>query len=253
MKRKSLHFFLEYWSIPITVFFFTVSFVYLMIVGEGLYLVVFDNLDSNVAWLKMLKDKHLFWTFDTQVPFLAGIDRDYLYSDLKFYSILYMILPTFAAYIIGWYMRIIMSIVSFWFLGKTIYGKGKDINIYIICGLLHGIIPIYPTCGLGFASLPFLMAILVRLYKKRDRRYIFILVLYPLVSEFSFFGIFICGYIAIFLLVDWIVKKSWAFRLIAGMFGLILGYYVTEWRLFHVMLFSKVEPIRTTFSTGNTG
>ena len=241
------------WSITIALCFFIVSIVYLLIIGDDLYLVVFDNLDSNVSWYKMLKDHNLFWTLNTQVPFLGGINRDFLYSDLKLYSILYMLFPNLIAFIVGWYLRIAISMAGFVLLGNTIFNNKKNINVYLICGLLHGIIPIFPTCALEFASLPLLMYALIRLYRRWDWGNLIALVAYPIISDFSAFGIFICGYIVIFFFIDWIIKKKPAMRLLAGMLFLLLGYIVTEWRLFSVMLFSNEESIRSTFSTGYVG
>ncbi len=241
------------WSITIALCFFIVSVSYLIIIGDDLYIVVFDNLDSTVAWYKILRDYKLFWTFDTQAPFLGGISRDYLHSDLKLYSFLYMLFPNFVALIIGWYLRIALSMTGFVFLGRTIFGNDKDSNIYLMCGLLHGILPVFPICGLGFASLPFLMFVLIKLYKKWNWKYITFLIFYPLASYFAMFGIFICGYIILFFLIDWIATKRPSIRLLGGMLGLILGYVATEWRLFYTALFSGVETIRTTFSSGFVG
>ena len=97
------------WSYISIVFFFIVTLTYIVIKGEGIYIQIHDNLDSNIAWLKMLKDNHLFWKIYAKVPFLRGINRNYLYSEWKAYSWLYMLLPTFIAMVVGWYGKIMID------------------------------------------------------------------------------------------------------------------------------------------------
>lgn len=239
--------FMDNWGAAVTQAFIIVTLIYFIVIGDGIYLQVHDNLDSNVATYKLLKDYGLYWTTGTEVPFLGGIDRNYLYSDLKFYTWLHMIFPNLAAIIIGWYLKIAISIAGFVFLGKTIYGDEKDINIFIACGLIHGILPTFPTSPYDFASLPFLMAIMIRMYRKWDWRYIPILLVYPVLSDFSAFGLFICGYMVLFFIIDWIVERKPAWRFLASMMAIVAGYVITEWRLFYIMLFSNEESIRATF------
>ena len=89
------------WAVTITALFLTATLIYICIYREGIYLQVHDFLDSNVAWNKMMKDSDLFWSLGKSAPFLGGIDRNYMYSDLNAYMWLYMLLPTFTALIAG--------------------------------------------------------------------------------------------------------------------------------------------------------
>lgn len=235
------------WGVCLTVLFITVTAVYCIIMGENIYFQPIDMLDSNITWLKMLKDSNLFWAVDAKVPFLGGMDRNYLYSEFHVYTWLYMLFPPLTAIIIGWIIKILMSIGGFVFLAKTIYDEDKDINVYVICGLLYGILPTFPTSAFGFASLPFLLAIMIRMYRRWDWRYLILLLVYPVLSDFSVFGLFICGYMVLFFIIDWIVTKRPKWQFIGGMFATTLGFVAVEWRLFYVMLFSNVETIRSDF------
>lgn len=237
----------ENWSIVLAILFCAIALVYCIVVKDRIYIEVHDFLDGQATYYKILKDYGLFWSLGKKAPILGGIDRDYLFSDLKVYSWLYMIFPNLAAIIIGWFLKIIISIFSFVFLGKTIYTNERDKNIFIMIGLIYGVLPTYPTSAFGFASLPLILTMLIKLYHENNWKYYLFIFLYPLLSEFSFFGMFICGYIVVFFLIDWIVKKKPAVRMLVALFAISLGYIITEWRLFYIILFSKEETIRSTF------
>ncbi len=237
------------WSIVCVGTIYLITLIFLLINGENIYIQVHDNLDSQIALYKMLKESGLYWSIGTTVPVLGGIDRNYLFSDLKVYTWLHMIFPTFIAIIVSWYLKITISILSFVLLGKTIYGKGGNKNIFIMCGLIYGLCPTYPAAPFGFASLPLLLSFLLLLYKKNDWKYMLFFLLYPLLSDFSYFGLFICGFILLFFIIDWIVKRRPLVRFLYALGLLAIGYIITEWRLFYVMLFSNQESIRAAFST----
>lgn len=236
------------WSYISIVFFFIVTLTYIVIKGEGIYIQIHDNLDSNIAWLKMLKDNHLFWKIYAKVPFLRGINRNYLYSEWKAYSWLYMLLPTFIAMVVGWYGKIMISVAGFVFLGKLLWKNYEEKkHIIIWCGFLYGILPNFPTCAFSFASLPFLLGILILLFQRFRWRYIIALLFYPIFSDFSMLGIFICGFLLFFFLLDWIFKKEPKWRMLFAIVVLSIGYIFTEWRLFYTILFSGEETIREVF------
>ncbi len=244
---------IDNWAMFIAALFIVITMIYIVIKGDGIYLQIHDYLDGYAAVFKMFKDNRSFWTFGTELPFLGGVDRDLMLSDLKVYSWIHMIFPTFPAIVIGWYLKILMSIAGFVFLGKTIYGHAKDINIFIICGLIYGILPTYPPTPLGFASLPFLLAVLIRSHRNFEWKYILVLLVYPIFSDLSFFGIFICGYLSIFLVAYSISARKIAWRSILALIALSVGYIATEWRLFYAILFSNEDSLKASGMIGYKG
>ncbi|MCR5688207.1 MAG: DUF6044 family protein [Lachnospiraceae bacterium] len=238
------------WAAVFLLAFFAVTLVYIVTAGDGIYLQIHDNLDSNIAIYKMMKDSRLFWSFGTRAPMLGGLDRNYLVSDLNPYPLLHMAFPTLAAVITAWYLKIAMAAAGFVFLGRTVYGRECDANLFAACGFIYGIMPTYPTTPFGFASLPILMAVMIRLYRKWDVRYIPVLVLYPMLSYFSVFGLFICGFILLFFIIDFIARRKPAWRILAALAAVSAGYVIADWRLFYVMFASGEETIRSTFADG---
>ena len=253
MKKNIKEIIIENWAAVFTAIFFIIVLLYFIISKENIYLTIFDNLDSNISMFKMLKDFHLYWVIGEKAPFLGGIDRNYFNSDLKFYSIIHMIFPTLVAIEVGWFIKIGFAIFGFLFLGKTIYGQNVDRNLFIFCGLLYGIIPTFPTSPYSFATLPFLMAIMIRITRKWNWKYGLFLFLYPIFSDFSCFGLFICGFTLVFFIIDLIVEKKPAWRFLVSICILSVGYVINEWRLFYIMLFSKEETIRSSFAGASYG
>lgn len=239
--------FVKYWGSILVGLFLLVCASYVAINGQNIVIQIFDNLDSNIAWLKMLKDNGLFFNYHEQVPFLHGIDRIYLYSPLKAYVWLYMILPVFWAFVTGWFFKIIISVAGFVYLGKVLKLDTDDFNknIIVFCGFLYGLTPTFPTAAFHFASLPFLLGFLIEYYQKPNKKYDVLFLLYPMFSDFCFFGLFILGYLAAFIVIDALVTKKMKWYMLYPWICLALGYIISEWGLFYLILLSGEETIRS--------
>lgn len=235
------------WEYIAVLLFLAVTISFVCIQQENIYLTVHDNLDASIPCLKVLSDCDLFFT-DGEVPVLGGISRNLLGSELKVYNLLYFFFPAFTAFAIGWFIKILMAIVGFLALGKCLYIDYKTKrSVILFCGFLYGILPVYPISAFSFASLPLLLWLMIKIYKEKKKRYLLGVLFYPLLSEATFFGIFACGYIFVTFVIDWLVSKKPAWRLLSAAFILGIGYIITEYRLFDATLFSDVTSIRATF------
>lgn len=239
--------FVKYWGLILTGLFMAICAVYVAVNGQNIVIQSFDNLDSNIAWLKMLKDNGLFFNYHEQVPFLHGIDRIYLYSPLKAYVWLYMMFPVFWAFVTGWFFKIIISVAGFVYLGKVLKLDTDDFNknIIVFCGFLYGLTPTFPTAAFNFASLPFILVFLIQYYQKPTLKYNILFLLYPIFSDFCFFGMFILGYLAAFIVIDALITKKMKWYMLYPWICLALGYIISEWGLFYLMLLSGEETIRS--------
>ena len=90
----------HWYAILIALFFLGAAGVYIVF-GTSSYIAVHDNLDLFVAQFQMLKNTGSFFAHGVDVPFLGGVTRDNLPSELSLYTVLYMLLPSFAAYVTG--------------------------------------------------------------------------------------------------------------------------------------------------------
>lgn len=216
--------------------------------GERSYIAVHDNMDLFIAQFQMLKNTHSFWKHGVDVPFLGGISRDNLPSELSLYTVLYMIFPTFMAYAAGLLLKVVIAIASFRLLAKELYPEQymRYRPLVYMTGFVYGILNVFPAFGFAFASIPLAAFLLIRIYRKPSKLLYLSLFLYPLVSYFSYIGIFILGYIVIAFIWLSVRDKKPAWPLLIGLAVLSLGYVVCEYRLFGQMLLNDEVTIRST-------
>ncbi|MDD6812015.1 MAG: DUF6044 family protein [Lachnospiraceae bacterium] len=216
--------------------------------GEKSYIAVHDNMDLFLAQFQMLKNTGSFWKHGVDVPFLGGISRDNLPSELSLYSMLYMIFPTYTAYILGLLLQVVIAIVSFRLLAKELYPEKYETYrpLIYMTGFAYGIIHFFPAFGFAFASMPLAAYLLIKIYRKPSKWLYLALFIYPLVSYFSYMGIFILGYLVIAVIWLSIRDKKPTWSLIFALFVLALGYVICEYRLFGQMLLSDEVTIRST-------
>jgi len=247
------------------------------VIGESSYIGVHDNMDLFIAQFAMLRNGRAFFSHGLSAPFLGGVSRDVLPSELSLYTVLYMIFRPFTAYIVGYVLKIIIAVVSFGLLvlDCTVakdYGKDAgfvdrvrfcfkdeyagEFNLAVGAGFLYGVLNLFPMYGISFSSIPLIVYLFRRIYlaehgdnskKRREMAKYFALVFcYPFISYFSYFGLFIIGYLFIAIIVMWIRDKRPSFGIIFGGVLLFAGFSVFEYRLFGMMLFSDITTIRDT-------
>lgn len=287
--------------IPVALFLAAAAALYL-VAGDRAQIGVADNLDLFQAQYQMLKNTGTFTAQNAAAPFLHGVSRDVLPGELSLEALLYALLPSLAAYLVMYFIKVILATVSFTVLtlelgkrgllfsptGKTVCKEtksgecsdGKQMgktepeqaviwNLAVLSGFTYGILNLFPSFGISFASIPLLIWMVLRL-ERTDRKHaagwLLGIFCYPLVSYFSYFGIFLLGYLLLaFLgksvrdLILFYKKKRVEhpmerdLRLLSAAMILALGYAVCEYRLFGQMLFGSETTIRDTMVQTSLG
>lgn len=233
---------------------------------EQSYIQVHDNLDLFVPHFQMLKNNNAFFAHGTVLPMIGGLSRDLFGSEFSLYNIFYAIFPSFVAYMIGYALKIVIGMTSMCLLGKDIYGD-KYIEykpIIMVVGLGYGLIPVFPTYGIAFTSVPVIIWLVRRLHigaslaVNRDRHNVFVRIMlylgvfcYPLISYFSYHGFFILCYMVCAVIILWIKDKKFPLSTFISICVLAAGYVVFEYRLFSAMLFDDTVTIRSTMVHGD--
>ena len=133
--------------------------------GEHSYIAVHDNMDLFLAQYQMLKNTGAFFKHGVEVPFLGGVSRDLLPSELSLYSLLYVIFPTYTAYVLGLLLKIGLGIFSVCLLAKELCGEKYKIYrpvIYMV-GFAYGIIYFFPAFGFAFVSIPLCVCLFIKI------------------------------------------------------------------------------------------
>lgn len=241
------------WYVIVAAGFIVFAALIFFIFGESSLIAVHDNLDLFVAQFQMLKNTDTFWAHNVTVPFLGGITRDNLPSEFSLYTMLYMILPSYYAYVVGYLLKIVIAIASCILLAKDFckerYGDYKP--LVWMCGFAYGILNVFPAFGIPFASIPLAVYLVRKIERKPSFGWYAALFAYPLLSYFSYFGLFILAYLCVAVLWIWIKDKKIPVRLLVAVVVLSAGCIVCEYRLFGVMLFSDALTIRSTMEAGS--
>lgn len=217
-----------------------------LIFREGSYIQVHDNLDLFASQLQIMKNTDTFFAHDVLLPMLGGISRNNFGSEFSLYNILFYLLPNFWAYMAGYALKITIGIFSFCLLAKDVYGDTYEVYrpLVLVIATAYGLIPVFPAYGIAFTSVPLIVYLLRRIYLKPNAWLYLGVFLYPLLSYFSYFGIFLLAYVVFAVVILWIRDKRFPKGITVSLFLLAAGYIVFEHRLFKEMLFSDVVTIR---------
>lgn len=241
------------WYLVITAGFLLFAGLVFFICGEKSVIAVHDNLDLFIPQFQMMKDTGTFFSHGKDVPFLGGISRDVLPSEFSLYTVLFMILPAYPAYVIGYLLKIVIAVFSCVLLAKDVcrenYGEYKPLAW--VLGLAYGALNVFPAFGIPFASIPLALWLCRRVYREPQIKWYIFLFFYPLLSYFSYFGIFILAYMAFAFLWLWMRDKKFPARLLLAVCVLSAGCIACEYRLFGTMLFGDEATIRTTMEAGS--
>ena len=221
--------------------------------GENSIIAVHDNLDLFIPQFQMMKDTKTFFRHGVDVPFLGGISRDCLPAEFSLYTMLYMILPAYPAYIAGYLLKIVIAIGSCILLAKDLYGgkyEGYRPLVWTL-GLAYGVLNVFPAFGIPFASIPLVIYLIRKIYAQPSAKWYAALFFYPLLSYFSYFGLFILAYMVVALIWLWIRDKRFPGRILLSICVLAAGCIACEYRLFGMMLLGDEVTIRSTMEAGS--
>lgn len=245
VNRKFLY---RNWVLILIGLVFLAEAIVMFACGEHIYASIHDNLDLHVLDLHLLSENNLFFADEGMLPKLDGISRNYFFSQWSAYSWLYMLLPTEYAYITGYLLKTVMGVWFFLLLAKYVLQDNyeKYRNLLWICAFAFGSLPLYSVFAWYFVSIPLVVYLLLRIYRTSCVKWYLALFFYPLLSYFSFFGVFILGYLLLVTIGCSVKNRKVCYSLLGAIAVLSAGYIVMEYRLFGVMLFDDTTTIRDT-------
>ena len=262
----------KFWSFILVGLFLICTAALYMTVGGNSYIAIHDNLDLFIPQFQMMRNDGTFFALEADTDFLNSISRNVLPSEFSLYTVLYMILPSFKAYIAGYYIKIIIAMVGSGLLAYNILTEeGLDtwvkrgvyyihpvkrdytnvVSLTVLISFTYGILNLFPAFGIPFASIPLIIYFLRKAYLEPSFWMFLLIFCYPFLSYFSYHGIFIMGYLVIAIIWIWIRKHKFPWQLALGLVLLAAGSVICEYRLFATMLFSNEVTIRSTMVEAN--
>lgn len=214
--------------------------------GDHSFIAIHDNLDLFVAHNKIMKNQDIFFGSGHEAKILGGVSRNLLGSEFSLYNILYYLFAPYTAYVFGYFLKILIGFGSFVLLAKEVYKEDffKYKSLVYLVAAAFGVVPVFPEYGIAFVSVPLVVYLLIKIHKEQKVMFYPLLFLYPLISYFSYFGIFILGYMVLAFLYLWIKEKKLPLHFGTAIIVLAVGYIVWEYRLFLEILFSETVTIR---------
>ncbi|HYK73710.1 MAG TPA: DUF6044 family protein [Pseudoneobacillus sp.] len=217
----------------------------LYLLGEDAHIRVHDNLDSNLAWYKVLIESgQMVGSIDATIPqVINGLPRNAFGTEFSLIVWLYAFFPTMLAYALSQTITRYVAFIGMYLLLKKHFLVKNDWSVIrVFTALAFALTPFWPSGMLSTLGMPLaLWAFLnIRKGEKAWTNY-FVLTLLPLYSSIVLGFYFFLSAMGIFWLVDVIRGKGWNLRFFLAIAYMTLIFFVTEYRLVYSFLFDD-EP-----------
>ncbi|WP_409271078.1 DUF6044 family protein [Neobacillus sp. SCS-31] len=236
----------EWWHITVASMALAVYVAPLFLLGEDAHIRVHDNLDSNIAWYKVLAGSgEIFGPVDASIPQIINgeLSRNAFGPEMSGIVWLHAFLPSMAAYAVSQAITRILAFIGMYLLLKkhTISGPRHQ-WVATAVALAFALTPFWPSGMLSTLGMPLaLWALLnIRAGEKRPINWI-VLLLLPLYSSFVlgfFFFIVVAG---LFWVVEAIKTRKWNLRFLLAIAAMTAMFLLVEYRLVYSFLFDD-EP-----------
>ena len=236
---------------------FMVLVLYLMpfyIRGPDSRILIHDNLDSNVVWLKILAESgQIFGSFDVTIPsIMNGLPRNCLGSEFNFILWLYYLVDPITAYIINLTFIHLVAFAGMYLLLKNHFIRDNELA-FIVSGtaLCFSLLPFWPSGGLSVAGLPLALCAFLNIREIRAKNTDWMIILFiPFYSSFVLSFIFFLFGMMIIWIFDAIKLKRINFRFSAAIALMTLIFVIVEYRMiFDMFLNSNYITHRVEFDS----
>ncbi|WP_281988322.1 DUF6044 family protein [Aquimarina aggregata] len=210
--------------------------------GADSHILIHDNLDSNLTWVKALLDSGDFFSSpDKDVPnVFNGIPRSSLYGVYDISLVWFKLFGMYYGYIVN---KIIMSLVAFmgmYYLLKKIIQPVQSLQFVLVgVALLFSLLPFWSftlsVCGLPLVLYAFLN---IREKKKHFINWLIIIV-FPFYSSLVLSGIFFLVILGMILMYDIYKNKKINFYFVLGIGVFVSAYLLSHYLLFYSFLFNN--------------
>jgi hypothetical protein len=218
------------------------------ILGEDAHMRVHDNLDSNIAWYKVLKESgQIFGPVDAVIPqVINGLSRNAYGTEFSGIVWLHALFPSIIAYGLSQAVTRIFAFIGMYLLLRKHFIKERE-QAWIRVGvsLAFALTPFWPSGMLSTLGMPLaLWAFLnIRSGEKSIRNWI-VLTLLPFYSSFVLGFFFFLSAMAIFWLTDFIRGKGWNIPFLIAIVYMTVLFFAVDYRLVYSYLFSAQPTSR---------
>lgn len=222
------------------------------ILGEQAHMRITDNLDSNVAWYKVLMDSgQLFGSIKANIPQIINgqLSRNAIYSEYYGIVELFRFFPSEIAYGLNQTISRLIAFLGMYLLLKKYVVKGEKQGIIRVgASLTFALTPFWANGMASTLGMPLALWAMLNI-RNRQQTWVSILTLtlLPFYSTFMLGFFFFLSAMGVFWLVDVIKTKKTQWRLFLSIFYMTLVYLAVEYRDIVGLIFSKEKTNRSEF------
>jgi hypothetical protein len=217
----------------------------LFVLQENAHIRVHDNLDSNLAWYKVLAESgEMFGTVNASIPqIINGVPRNAFGTEYSIIVWLYALFPTMLAYGLSQAITRFIAFMGMYLLLKKHLLPGKQwLFFQIATALAFALTPFWPSGMLSTLGMP--LALWAFLTIRDDgggwKEYL-VLTLLPFYASIVLGFFFFLSSMGILWIVDVLRRKGWNLRLLLSIAYMTCIFMLVEYRLIYSFLFST-EP-----------
>ncbi|RKP58344.1 hypothetical protein D7Z26_01625 [Cohnella endophytica] len=229
----------------------------LFLLGENAHIRVHDNLDSNIAWYKVLvRSNELFGSLNAVIPqVINGLPRGAYESEYSGIIWLHALFPTMTAYAISQTITRVMAFLGMFWLLKKHFIKEQDVSLIRVgVSLAFALTPFWPSGMLSTLGQPLaLWAFLNIRNREISWKEWAVLILLPLYSSFVLGFFFFLTAMGLLWLRDLIKKRDWNPVFIGSIAFMTLIYLAIEYRLVFGLVFAEAPTSRSEFVNSTLG
>jgi hypothetical protein len=217
----------------------------LFILQENAHIRVHDNLDSNLAWYKVLaKSGQMFGDVDAVIPqIINGVPRNAFGTEYSIIVWLYALFPTMFAYGLSQALTRVVAFIGMYLLLKKHFLPGEGWGfLQVGVSLAFALTPFWPSGMLSTLGMPLaLWAFLNIRNGEGTKKDYLVLTLIPFYASIVLGFFFFLSAMGIFWLTDVIRGKGWNLRFFLSIAYMTCIFMLVEYRLVNSFLFST-EP-----------
>lgn len=217
----------------------------LFILGENAHIRVHDNLDSNLAWYKVLAESgQILGPINATIPqIINGLPRNAFGTEFSLIVWLYALFPTMLAYALSQFITRFFAFLGMYLLLKKHFLSHSEWALLRVgTSLAFALTPFWPSGMLSTLGMPLALWAFLNIRRgEKDWINYLVLTLLPFYSSIVLGFFFFLSAMGIFWLTDVLRGKGWNWRFFLSIAYMTLIFFITEYRLVYSFLFDD-EP-----------
>ena len=223
----------------------------LFILGENAHIRVHDNLDSNIAWYKVLKNSgQLFGGINSTLPqIINGLPRNAFGTEFSGIQWLHNLFPSMLAYSVSQAITRVFAFLGMYILLKKHFVRADEAYlIRVWVSVAFALTPFWPSGMLSTLGMPLALWAFLNIREgSHTWKEWLTLILLPFYSSFVLGFFFFLCFMGILWLRDFFVKRksNWCFFFSIALMTVI--YLLIEYRLVYSLVFPDAPTSRNEF------